>query len=157
MESGGPWRWIVFYGEFRHSVDNKGRVIIPAKFRLVLKDKYIEKFYVTRGLERCLFLFTENDWNLLEQKFKNLPLTQGTARAFSRLLFSGAYEATCDKQGRILIPNHLLQYARITKDVLVVGVSNRIEIWDVNTWDEFSKISLSDYEKIAEELVEKGI
>lgn len=147
----------MFYGEFRHSVDSKGRVIIPAKFRLVLKDKYIEKFYVTRGLERCLFLFTENDWNLLEQKFKNLPLTQSTARAFSRLLFSGAYEAVCDKQGRILIPGHLLQYARITKDVLIIGVSNRIEIWDMNTWDSFSKVSLDDYERIAEELVEKGI
>lgn len=147
----------MFYGEFRHSIDNKGRLIIPAKFRLIIKDKYIEKFYVTRGLERCLFVFTENDWGLLEQKFKNLPLTQSTARAFSRLLFSGAYEATCDKQGRILIPSHLLQYAKITKDVLIVGVSNRIEIWDGNTWEEFSKTSIEDYERIAEELVEKGI
>lgn len=147
----------MFYGEFRHSIDNKGRLIIPAKFRLIIKDKYIEKFYVTRGLERCLFVFTENDWGLLEQKFKNLPLTQSTARAFSRLLFSGAYEATCDKQGRILIPSHLLQYAKIIKDVLIVGVSNRIEIWDGNTWEEFSKTSIEDYERIAEELVEKGI
>lgn len=147
----------MFYGEFRHSIDNKGRVIIPAKFRLILKDKYIEKFYVTRGIERCLFVFTENEWNLLEQKFKNLPLTQSTARAFSRLLFSGAYEATCDKQGRILIPNHLLQYARISKDVLIIGVSTRIEVWDVNTWDEIAKTSIEDYERIAEELVEKGI
>lgn len=147
----------MFYGEFRHSIDNKGRLIIPARFRLIIKDKYIEKFYVTRGLERCLFVFAENDWNLLEQKFKNLPLTQSTARAFSRLLFSGAYEATCDKQGRILVPSHLLQYARITKDVLVIGVSNRIEIWDVNTWEEFSRTSIEDFERIAEELVEKGI
>jgi len=145
----------MFYGEYRHSVDNKGRLIIPAKFRLVLKDKYIEKFYVTRGLERCLFVFTENDWNQLEQKFKNLPLTQSTARAFSRMLFSGAYEAVCDKQGRILIPNHLLQYARITKDVLVVGVSNRIEVWDINTWEDFSKTSIEDFERIAEALVEQ--
>lgn len=147
----------MFYGEYRHTIDNKGRVIIPAKFRLIIKDKYIEKFYVTRGLERCLFVFTENDWNLLEQKFKNLPLTQSTARAFSRLLFSGAYEATCDKQGRILIPNYLLQYAKITKEVLIIGVSNRIEIWDVNTWEEFSRTSIEDFERIAEELVEKGI
>lgn len=147
----------MFYGEYRHSVDNKGRVIIPAKFRLVLKDKYIEKFYVTRGLEKCLFLFTETDWNLLEQKFKNLPLTQSTARAFSRLLFSGAYEAVCDKQGRILIPSHLLQYAKITKDVLVVGVSNRIEVWDTDVWNEFSRTSIEDFERISEALVEKGI
>lgn len=147
----------MFYGEYRHNIDNKGRLIIPAKFRMVLKDKYIEKFYVTRGLERCLFVFTENDWNYLEQKFKSLPLTQATARAFSRLLFSGAYEATCDKQGRILIPNHLLQYAHITKEVLIIGVSNRIEIWDTKTWDDFSKVSINDYERIAEELVEKGI
>lgn len=147
----------MFYGEFKHSIDNKGRLIIPSKFRMVIKDKYIEKFYVTRGLERCLFVFTENDWNLLEQKFKNLPLTQSTARAFSRLLFSGAYEATCDRQGRILIPNHLLQYSRINKDVLIIGVSSRIEIWDVDTWNDFSKTSLQDFERIAEELVEKGI
>lgn len=147
----------MFYGEFRHNIDSKGRLIIPAKFRLIIKDKYIEKFYVTRGLERCLFVFTENDWNLLEQKFKNLPLTQSTARAFSRLLFSGAYEATCDKQGRILIPNHLLQYARITKDVLILGVSSRIEIWDANTWEELSRTSINDFERIAEELVERGI
>ena len=147
----------MFYGEFKHSIDNKGRVIIPAKFRIVIKNKYIDKFFVARGLERCLFVFTENDWNLLEQKFRNLPLTQSTARAFSRMLFSGAYEAGCDKQGRILIPNHLLQYARIKKDVLIIGVSNRIEIWDANVWSEFSQRSLDDYEKIAEELVVKGI
>lgn len=147
----------MFYGEYRHNIDNKGRLIIPAKFRLVLKDKYIDKFYVTRGLERCLFVFTENDWNLLEQKFKSLPLTQATARAFSRLLFSGAYEAKCDRQGRILIPNHLLKYAHITKEVLIIGVSNRIEIWDVGTWGQFSQISINDYERIAEELVERGI
>ncbi len=147
----------MFYGEFRHSIDNKGRLIVPAKFRTVLKDKYIDKFYIARGLERCLFVFTENDWNVLEQKFRTLPLTSGTARAFSRLLFSGAYEATCDRQGRILIPNHLLQYAHISKDVLIIGVSNRIEIWDVTTWDDFSSVSINDYERIAEELVEKGI
>lgn len=147
----------MFYGEYRHSIDNKGRLIIPAKFRTVIKDKFIDKFYIARGLERCLFVFTENDWNILEQKFRNLPLTQHTARAFSRLLFSGAYEATCDRQGRILIPNHLLQYAHINKDVLIIGVSNRIEIWDVATWEKFSQVSLNDYERIAEELVEKGI
>ena len=147
----------MFYGEYKHNIDSKGRLIIPAKFRLILKDKYIEKFYVTRGLERCLFVFTENDWSLLEQKFKSLPLTQATARTFSRLLFSGAYEAACDRQGRILIPNHLLQYARITKEVLIIGVSNRIEIWDAATWDEFAKVSINDFERISEELVERGI
>lgn len=147
----------MFYGEYKHNIDSKGRLIIPAKFRLVLKDKYIEKFYVTRGLERCLFVFTENDWNLLEQKFKSLPLTQATARTFSRLLFSGAYEAACDRQGRILIPNHLLQYAHITKEVLIIGVSSRIEIWDSATWGEFSKVSINDFERISEELVERGI
>lgn len=147
----------MFYGEFRHSIDNKGRLIIPAKFRLVLKNKYIDKFFITRGLEKCLFVFTENEWSILEQKFKNLPLTQATARAFSRLLFSGAHEAVCDRQGRILIPNHLVEYAGITKDVLIIGVSNRIEIWDANMWGSFSNVSLADFERIAEELVEKGI
>jgi len=147
----------MFYGRYKHNIDNKGRLIIPAKFRLILKDKYIEKFYITRGLERCLFLFTETEWNVLEQKFRNLPLTQFAARAFSRLLFSSAHEAVCDHQGRILIPAHLLEYAHITKEIFIIGVSSRIELWDSETWNEVSKKSVEDFEHISEELVERGI
>ncbi len=147
----------MFYGEYRHTIDEKSRLFIPSKFRITLKEKFIEKFYVTRGLDKCLFVFTENEWNVLTQKFKELPITQKNLRSFARLFFSGAYEATCDKQGRIIVPANLTEYAGIQKDVLVIGVSNRFEIWDQKTWESFSKDSLDSYEKIAEELVNLGI
>lgn len=146
----------MFYGEYRHSIDNKGRLIIPAKFRETLKESYIEKFVVTRGLEKCLFVFTVNEWATLQGKIKNLSLMKANARSFSRILFSGAYEAVCDKQGRIMLPPHLIDYASIKKEVVVVGVSTRFEIWGVERWDQFVKESLENYEAIAEELVDKG-
>lgn len=147
----------MFYGEYRHTIDNKGRLIIPSKFRVSLKEAYIEKFYVTRGLEKCLFVFTQNEWTQLQNKIKNLPLMKANARSFSRVLFSGAYEAVCDKQGRIMLPAHLIQFAQIKKNVVVVGVATRFEIWNVETWEKFVKSSLENYESIAEELVDKGL
>ncbi len=147
----------MFYGEYRHTIDDKGRLFIPSKFRVTLKEKFIEKFFVTRGLDKCLFVFTENEWNILTQKFKDHPITQKNLRSFARLFFSGAYEAACDKQGRIILPTTLTDYAQIEKDVTVIGVSNRFEIWDEKTWSIFSKESLQSYEKIAEELVNLGI
>ncbi len=147
----------MFYGEYRHTIDEKGRLFIPSKFRTTLKEKFIDRFFVTRGLDRCLFVFTENEWNVLTQKFKELPITQKNLRSFARLFFSGAFEAACDKQGRIILPGNLMQYASIQKDVTVIGVSNRFEIWDEKIWGGFSKDSLHSYEKIAEELVNLGI
>ena len=147
----------MFYGEYRHTIDEKGRLFIPSKFRVTLKEKFIEKFFVRRGLDQCLFVFTENEWNALTQKFKELPITQKNLRSFARLFFSGAFEATCDKQGRIIVPGNLIEYAQIRKDVIVIGVSNRFEIWDEKAWAGFSKDSLHSYEKIAEELVNLGI
>jgi len=94
----------MFYGEYEHSIDKKGRLIIPSKFREVYKEKYSEKFYITRGLDRCLFLFAEEDWKTQERRFKELPFTREEARKFNRLYFSGASEVGCDTQGRILIP-----------------------------------------------------
>jgi len=147
----------MFYGEYRHAVDEKGRLIMPSRLRLCMKDNYIDKFFITRGLEKCLFAFTEREWTQLEQKFKALPITQGNARAFGRILFSGAFLADCDKQGRINIPQHLLNYAGIEKEVVVVGVSTRIEIWNLNSWDNFVAESLDSYEKTAEAFVDLGI
>jgi len=146
----------MFYGEYHHNIDNKGRLIIPSKFRATIKEAYIEKFYVTRGLERCLFVFTQNEWTQLQSKVKNLSLMKANARSFSRVLFSGAYEAVCDKQGRIMLPPHLIQYAEIKKSIVVVGVATRFEIWSVETWEKFVKESLRNYEAIAEELVDRG-
>ena len=145
----------MFYGEYRHSIDNKGRLIIPSKFRVTLKESYIEKFYVTRGLEKCLFVFTLNEWNQLQNKVKNLSLMKADARSFSRILFSGAYEAVCDQQGRIMLPPHLTEYASIKKNVVVVGVSTRFEIWGTESWDKFVNSSIENYESIAENLVDK--
>ncbi len=146
----------MFYGEYRHSIDNKGRLIIPSKFRETLKESYIEKFVVTRGLEKCLFVFTTHEWTQLQNKVKNLSLMKANARSFSRILFSGAHEAVCDKQGRIMIPPHLMDYASIKKETVVVGVSTRFEIWADDSWEKFVNASLDNYESIAEELVDKG-
>lgn len=146
----------MFYGEYQHTVDEKGRLIIPARFRSSLRETYIDRFYLTRGLEKCIFVFTEHEWSLLEQKFRSLPITHGKSRAFSRMLFSGAYEAVCDKQGRINIPANLIEYASIMKDVIVVGVLNRFEIWDRKAWNSFVEASTDSFEEIAENLVDLG-
>lgn len=143
----------MFYGEYRHSLDHKNRVLIPAKFREAVKEVYVEKFFLTRGLEKCIFVFTEPEWSMLEQKLKALPLTQSTSRNFSRMFFSGAFEILSDKQGRIIIPQPLLTYADVKKDVVVAGVLNRIEIWDYAAWDHFVGESTKSYEDIAEKLL----
>jgi len=103
----------MFYGEYEHSLDNKGRVIIPAKFREIFKEHYVEKFFLTRGLDQCLFVFTEDTWRVQEKKFREMPFTRGEARRFNRLYFSGASEIIPDKQGRVLIPKYLKAYAAI--------------------------------------------
>lgn len=146
----------MFYGEYRHSLDHKNRILIPSRFREAIKEVYVERFFLTRGLEKCIFVFTEPDWNLFEQKLKSLPLTQSTSRNFSRMFFSGAYEAVSDKQGRIIIPQPLLGYSGIKKDVVLVGVLNRIEIWDQGSWDHFVEDSTRSYEDIAEKLMTDG-
>ena len=103
----------MFYGEYEHALDTKGRVIIPAKFRVIFKEHYAEKFYLTRGLDRCLFVFTEETWKAQEKKFREMSFTKNEARQFNRLYFSGACDVVCDKQGRILIPQYLKDYASI--------------------------------------------
>ncbi len=143
----------MFYGEYAHSLDNKGRVIIPAKFREVLKEHYAEKFYITRGLDRCLFVFTEEAWKSQERKFREMPFTRSEARKFNRLYFSGAGECVCDKQGRILIPDYLKHYAEIKEDVILIGVSDRIEIWAKEKWQEFFKSNQGSFEDLAEKLI----
>ena len=146
----------MFYGEHEHSIDRKGRLIIPAKFREVFKENYVERFFVTRGLDTCLFVFTEDEWRKQESRFKALSFTSAEARKFNRLYFSGACEVTCDKQGRILIPDYLKDFAKIKRDVVIVGVSNRMEIWGKETWREFYQTMQGDFEKIAENIFGGG-
>ncbi len=144
----------MFYGEFEHTLDIKGRVIIPSKFREVLKKKRIGKFYITRGLDRCLFVFPEDEWKAQDKKFKQLPFTKQEARQFNRLYFSGAAEVCCDKQGRILLPPYLKEYAEIKDQVMIVGISDRFEIWALEKWKTYFQGSLDSFEQIAEKLIE---
>jgi len=144
----------MFYGEFNHSIDKKSRVIIPAKFRDFLKEYNIDKLYITRGLDKCLFLFAEDEWKAQESKFKSIPFTKSEARKFNRLYFSGASQIECDKQGRILLPKYLKDFADIKRDIVVIGVSNRIEIWAKEVWSEYYKNSKGSFEEIAEKLVD---
>ena len=144
----------MFYGEYLHTIDRKGRLILPAKFREACKSHFVEKFFVTRGLDKCLFMFAEEEWRSQETKFKAISFTKQQARAFNRLYFSGAVEVVPDKQGRILIPQYLKDFAEIKKDVMIVGVSNRAEIWAKDKWQEFYGTSKQSFEEIAEKLME---
>ena len=144
----------MFYGEYLHSIDRKGRLILPAKFREVAKAHFVEKFLVTRGLDKCLFMFSEEEWRAQENKFKAISFTKQEARTFNRLYFSGAVEVLPDKQGRILLPQYLKDFAEIKKDVIIVGVSNRIEIWSKDKWQSFYGNSRGAFEEIAEKLID---
>ena len=142
----------MFYGEHEHSIDNKGRLIIPSKFREVFKENYVERFFVTRGLDTCLFVFTEDEWKKQESRFRTLSFTNREAREFNRLYFSGACEVTCDKQGRILVPQYLKDFAKIKSEVMIVGVSNRMEIWNRESWHEFYMSAKDSFEKTDENI-----
>lgn len=136
----------MFMGEFQHQLDAKGRIIVPAKFR----EELTEHFVITRGLDKCLFGYTLAEWNIIEEKLKTLPLTKKDARKFMRMFFSGAVEVEIDKQGRINIPKHLMEYAGLSKEATVIGVSSRIEIWDREAWSHF-------YDETEEELDRKSV
>ncbi|MGK0552984.1 division/cell wall cluster transcriptional repressor MraZ [Macrococcus capreoli] len=140
----------MFMGEFQHQLDTKGRMIVPAKFR----DELTEHFVITRGLDKCLFGYPLDEWKRIEEKLKSLPITKRDARKFMRLFFSGAVEVEIDKQGRINIPKNLMEYAGLTKECTVIGVSTRIEIWDRNNWNNFYDETEEHYEEIAEELID---
>jgi len=144
----------VFYGEYSHTIDKKSRVIIPSKFRETLCEKGVEKLYITRGLDKCLFMFPENQWKLQENKFRAMPFTKSEVRKFTRQFFGGASELEPDKQWRILIPDYLKEYAGISRDIKILGIADRIEIWDINKWNEFYKVSRDKYEDIAENLID---
>jgi MraZ protein len=143
----------MFMGEYLHTIDNKGRLIVPAKFRESLGDKFI----ATKGLDNCLFVFPLKEWKIFEEKLKQLPISRPNARSFVRFFFSGATECELDKQGRILLPANLREYASLDKDVILAGVMNRIEIWDNNRWKEYSSSAEENYEDAAESLVDLGI
>ncbi|HLQ95380.1 MAG TPA: division/cell wall cluster transcriptional repressor MraZ [Pseudogracilibacillus sp.] len=143
----------MFMGEYQHNLDTKGRVIIPAKFREELGDNFV----MTRGLDQCLFAYPMEEWKLLEQKLKKLPLTKKDARRFTRFFFSGAVECEVDKQGRINIPQPLRQYSDLEKECVIIGVSNRIELWAKDAWEENLAESEESFADIAENLMDFDI
>jgi len=140
-------------GEYTHTIDIKGRIILPAK----LRDELGESFIVTKGLDKCLFVYGKDEWAILENKLKQLPLAKPEARAFVRFFFAGAAELECDKQGRVLLPNNLREYAQLDKDVAVIGVSNRVEIWSKEAWDKYNEEVAPTVAQIAEDLANLGI
>lgn len=140
-------------GEYQHTIDTKGRLIIPARFR----DDLGERFICTRGLDTCLSLYPMAEWDALAARLKALPTTQANARAFVRFLFSGATECVIDRQGRILLPANLRQYAQLERDVVVLGVSSRAEIWAKEQWDGYAQQAEESFDSIAEQLVDLGI
>lgn len=140
----------MFTGEYQHTLDEKGRVIVPAR----LRDELGERFMITRGLDQCLFIYTMEEWQKIEQKLKALPFTRSDARAFTRLFFSGAAELESDRQGRALIPQNLREYAGIEKDVMIIGVSNRVEVWCEQAWKKYCSEANENFEKVAEKLVD---
>lgn len=140
-------------GEYEHSLDTKGRLIMPSK----LRESIGEKFIVTKGLDGCLFGFSKQEWTNFEEKLKTLPLTNKNARDFVRFFLSGATECEIDKQGRFLIVANLRQYASMEKDVVIIGVGTRIEIWNKKKWEEYNNEENISADAIAENMTLLGI
>ena len=142
----------MFIGEYQHSLDSKNRIIVPSK----LRDGLGAKFVITKGLDGCLYAYPLDEWKKLEDKMKTLPLTNKDARAFIRFFFSGACEVEVDKQGRGLIPQNLKEYAAIEKEIVSIGVLQRVEIWSKERWNEYNESDI-DFDSIAEKMSDLGI
>lgn len=140
----------MFMGEYQHTIDTKGRLIVPSKFR----EHLGRSFVLTRGLDNCLFGYPMDEWKILEEKLKALPVTKKDARAFTRFFFSGATEVEIDKTGRINIPASLRQYAKVEKECVVIGVSGRIEIWAKSLWSTYYDESEESFNDIAENIID---
>ena len=138
----------MFMGEYHHNIDDKGRLIIPAKFRSELGEKFI----ITRGLEKCLYVYSEYEWNTIVAKLKTLPFTKKDVRTFIRSFFSGATECEFDRQGRINITSPLVSYAGLSKACVIIGVNDRLEIWDEEAFNNFLNVNAENMEEIAEDL-----
>lgn len=143
----------MFIGEYIHTLDTKGRLIIPAS----LRENLGSQFVATRGLDCCIFVYPKEEWSILEEKLKSLPLTRKEARIFTRFFFSGAIECDFDRQGRISIPFNLRNYAQLEKETVIIGVSNRVEIWSRSNWEEYLGEALEKDTELAETIQELNI
>lgn len=140
----------MFMGEYQHSLDDKARITVPAKFR----DELGSSFVITRGLDHCLFIYPRKDWELLETKLRAMPLSRADARQFIRFFFSGAADCDLDKQGRVVLPANLREYANIREECVVIGVGARVEVWDADTWKSYSSGAADSFGELAESLVD---
>ena len=141
----------MFIGEYNHTIDAKGRLIIPSRFREVLGDEFV----VTKGMDGCLFVFDNPEWQAFEEKLHKLPMIDKGARQFTRFFLAGAASVEVDKQGRILLPADLREFAGITKDAVLVGVGSRVEIWSKDRWE--GTVTYQDMEEISGHMIELGI
>ena len=140
-------------GEYEHSIDTKGRLIMPSK----LKEDIGEKFVVTKGLDGCLFVYSQTEWKIFEEKLRTFPLTNKDARALIRFFLAGAMECEIDKQGRFLIPANLREFAGLEKEVVIIGVLDKIEIWSKDKWLQYSEQENLAADEIAERMENLGI
>ena len=140
-------------GQYEHTIDNKKRLALPAKFRGELGDKVI----ITKGIESCLVVYTEKEFKIMSEKLSNLTISQSEARSFTRIMLAGAMEVGLDKLGRVLIPDYLKKYAGLKKDVVICGLSNRVEIWDSEEWLSYTKKAEKGVDKIVSKLGSLGI
>lgn len=143
----------MFMGEYHHSIDDKGRLIIPAKFRSELGDKFV----ITRGIENCLFAYPEKRWEEIVHKLESLPFTKKDARNFTRFFLSGATVAEFDKQGRVNITSPLINYAGIEKECIIIGTGDRLEIWSEDAWNSFFNSASINMSDIAENLFNESV
>ena len=143
----------MFIGEYKHNLDAKGRMAIPAKFRNDLKDGAV----ITKGLDNCLFLYTKEKWEVEAKKFANLPINQSKSRAFARHMLAGAMDVEFDGQGRVTLPEYLRQFADLQKKAIVAGMYDKLEIWDADKWNKYKEEMEKNSDEIAEELGEIGI
>ncbi len=143
----------MFIGEYQHNIDDKGRIAVPTKFRGSLSTGAV----VTRGLDHCLFVYPSKQWKALAEKLVQLPISQSKSRAFARLMLAGAMDVEMDKQGRMVLPEYLREYAGIAKKVVVAGLYDRLEIWDEAAWKKYKSTTEKDSNEIAEALGELGV
>lgn len=153
VDSGEKWGIFMFMGEYHHTIDEKGRIIIPSKFR----EELGEKFIITRGIENCLFVYSLESWKNITDKLESLPFTKKDARQFVRFFLSGATPAEFDKQGRVNITSPLITYANLQKDCVVIGTGDRLEIWSQEDWNAFFDSAASNMSDIAENLFNESV
>ena len=153
VESGEKWGMHMFIGEFHHTIDDKGRIIIPSKFR----EKLGNQFIITRGIDNCLFVYSNDDWMKITNKLSSLPFTKRDARIFNRFFLSGATDVELDKQGRVNISSPLISYANLTKDCVIIGTGDRLEIWAEESWNSFFNSTKDNMSDIAENLFNESV